>query len=80
MFNRKTRRLLKKQNKEIEKFIDWLKLFYKSNEKDKQAIMLTLAGKNRDLYKFMEKVKDIGEREQERLYIQLRGDDNICDF
>lgn len=80
MFNRKTKRLLKKQNREIEDFIKWLKLFYKASEKEKQAILLQLAGKNKDLYKFMDKVKDIGEREQERLYIQLRGNDDICDF
>lgn len=80
MFNRKTKRLLKKQSKEIEDFIKWLKLFYKGSEKDKQAIMFELARTNEPLFNFMQKVKDIGEREQERLYMQLRGDDNICDF
>ena len=53
MLNRQTRRLLKKQNKEIEEFIKWLKIFYSSSEKDKQAILLTLAGKNEALFKFV---------------------------
>lgn len=80
MFNRKTRRLLKKQNREIEDFIKWLKMFYKANDKEKEAIMFTLAGKNKDLFKFMTEVKDIGEYDQERLYMQLRGNDNLCDL
>lgn len=75
MLNRQTRRLLKKQNKEIEDFIKWLKMFYSSSEKDKQAILLTLAGKNEALFKFVNDLKDIGEYDQERLYTQLRGQD-----
>lgn len=75
MLNRQTRRLLKKQNKEIEDFIKWLKMFYSSSEKDKQAILLTLAGKNEALFKFVNDLKDIGEYDQERLYAQLRGQD-----
>ena len=75
MLNRKTRRLLKKQNKEIEDFIKWLKIFYSSSEKDKQAILLTLAGKNEAVFKFVNDLKDIGEYDQERLYCQLRGQD-----
>ena len=75
MLNRKTRRLLKKQNKEIEDFIKWLKIFYSSSEQDKQAILLTLAGKNEAVFKFVNDLKDIGEYDQERLYCQLRGQD-----
>lgn len=75
MLNRKTRRLLKKQNKEIEDFIKWLKMFYSSSEQDKQAILLTLAGKNEALFKFVNDLKDIGEYDQDRLYCQLRGQD-----
>ena len=75
MLNRQTKRLLKKQNKEIEDFIKWLKIFYSSSEKDKQAILLTLAGKNKAVFKFVNDLKDIGEYDQERLYCQLRGQD-----
>lgn len=71
--NRETRRKLKKQEKEIEDFIKWLKLFYKSSEKEKNAILLDLARRNEAMYKFVNDLKDIGEYDQERLYNQLRG-------
>ena len=63
----------KKKNKAIEDFIKWLKLFYKSNEKEKNLILLKLASENEALYKFVYDIKDIGEYDQERLYNQLRG-------
>ena len=71
--NRETRRKLKKQEREIEDFIKWLKMFYKSSEKEKNAILLDLARRNEAMYKFVHDLKDIGEYDQERLYNQLRG-------
>lgn len=63
----------KKKNKAIEDFIKWLKLFYKSNEKEKNLILIKLKGENEALYKFVNDLKDIGECDQKRLYEQLRG-------
>lgn len=61
------------KEKEIENFIKWLKLFYKSNDKEKNLILLKLASENEALYKFVYDIKDIGEYDQNRLYEQLRG-------
>lgn len=63
----------KKKNKAIEDFIKWLKLFYKSNDKEKNLILIKLAGENEALYKFVNDLKDLGENDQNRLYEQLRG-------
>ncbi len=63
----------KEKNKAIEDFIKWLKLFYKSNDKEKNLILIKLAGENEALYKFVNDLKDIGENDQNRLYEQLRG-------
>ena len=62
-----------KKEKAIEGFIKWLKLFYKSNEKEKNLILVKLYGENEALYKFVNDLKDINKEEQERLYEQLRG-------
>jgi len=63
---------LTREQKDIEGLISWLKLFYKSNEKDKNLIMLDLIKKNIKLYEWLNQIKDIGEYDQERLYKQLR--------
>lgn len=62
-------------NKEnaIEDFIKWLKLFYKSNDKEKNMILLKLHKENEAMYNFVNELRDIGEYDQERLYNQLRG-------
>ena len=63
---------LTKEQKEIEGLISWLKLFYKSNEKDKNLILLKLISKDINLYNWLNPIRDIGEYDQERLYSQIR--------
>lgn len=62
-----------KKDKYIEDFVKWLKLFYKSNDKEKNLILLKLAKENEPLYRFVYDLRDIGEYDQNRLYEQLRG-------
>ena len=59
--------------KELENLIEWLKLFYKSNEKEKNLILVKLHKENLGLYKFIDKVRNYNKEEQERLYEQIRG-------
>ena len=61
------------KEKEIENLIEWLKLFYKSNEKEKNLILLKIARQNEALWVFIDKVKNFNKEQQERLYEQLRG-------
>lgn len=63
---------LTKEQKSIEGLISWLKLFYKSNEKDKELILLNLIKKDIKLFEWLNQLRDIGEYDQERLYEQLR--------
>lgn len=63
---------LTKEQKNIEGLISWLKLFYKSNEKDKELILLNLIKKDIKLFEWLNQLRDIGEYDQERLYEQLR--------
>lgn len=63
---------LTREQKDIEGLISWLKLFYKSNEKDKNLIMLDLIKKDMKLFEWLNQIRDIGEYDQERLYKQLR--------
>ncbi len=67
-----TQKKLTKEQKEIEGFISWLKIFYKSKEKDKNLILLELIKKDFNLYKWLNSIKDINKEAQERLYEQLR--------
>lgn len=75
-FEKELRNLNKKkltrEQKDIEGLISWLKLFYKSNEKDKNLILLDLINKNRKLFNWLNQLRDIGEYDQQRLYEQLR--------
>ena len=61
------------KEEEIENLIEWLKLFYKSKEQEKNLILLKLARENESLWKWINGVKNYKKEEQERLYEQLRG-------
>ena len=63
---------LTREQKDIEGLISWLKLFYRSNEKGKNLIMLDLIKKDMKLFEWLNQIRDIGEYDQERLYKQLR--------
>lgn len=68
----KIKKKLTKEQKEIEGLIKWLKHFYKSNDKEKNLILVKLHKKDIRVYNFLNPIKDIGEYDQERLYSQLR--------
>lgn len=64
---------MSKKDKDIEKFIKWLKLFYRANKKEKNLILNQILFKDESLYKFLNDLKDIDKNSQEKLYEQLRG-------